>query len=604
MTVNNKTVVLILVSATLTSAILITNYLLWAAINPAGWLCLALFFALLLSLIPLIFEFKRSWPVLVVVIFVLLLTLFIGSTSWDARHIWLFHAKRIFFDGSLYAQMDNYANAANDYPVIVPALSASIASALGFWNEAAPKSAGVFFLIAPLLACLLALKNPIYFLIYLSGVFYLCGEHLLNGEMDGILALYSCAMATSILLLSNEHEQKQKSHPRSWQLLFILLTLFAIITPLIKNEGLVITLIFLISIFTMDSFRSNYKLLLPFLIGISFYLITWQIPLLLNSVINDVANKGIISNLVMRLQEPQSIELITNDFLNKSGACLALFGVSLLLKKSYWRKYSPVVFFLALYLLFLFFIYLGTPYSLEWHILTSSERTLLPINVTAFGLSLFLLKGDFARAWHWLDALFEKSNITIKTGLIALTCAVLLSPILIFNANRLKLDQPILFGKGQPGGPYLREVTLSDKKGWSSPEEWGVWAVGTPSSVELPLPVLLNANKLNVFLRAYLPKSIDHQNVKLYINGQLVNTITLSAEYTYIENLPIPGFWGRQGPMSLSFAMERPITPSSIDKSDDNRALSIGLIFVSYQTIGFWDYLKSITDLKPFFSDP
>ena len=83
--------------------------------------------------------------------------------------------------------------------------------------------------------------------------------------------------------------------------------------------------------------------------------------------------------------------------------------------------------------------------------------------------------------------------------------------------------------------------------------------------------------------------------------GELIRTITLSAEYTYIKNLPIPGFWGRQGLMSLSFAMERPITPSSIDESDDNRALSIGLIFVSYQTIGFWDYLKSITDLKLFF---
>jgi hypothetical protein len=300
---------------------------------------------------------------------------------------------------------------------------------------------------------------------------------------------------------------------------------------------------------------------------------------------------------MIRLQEPQSIELITNDFLNRSGACLALLATCLLLKKSYWKKYFPAIFFLALYLLFLFFIYLGTPYSLEWHIQTSSERTLLPINVTAFGMSILLFKDDVARARHWIDILFEKSNVAIKTSLIALTCTVLLSPILIFNANQAKLEQPFLFGKGQPGGSYLLEVMLSDKKGWSSPEEWGVWAVGTPSKVELPLPVYLSVNQFNVLIRAYLPKSIDHQNVQLYVNGQLVKTITLTSEYTYIENLPVPGFWGRQGPMSLSFAMERPVTPCSIEKSDDQRALSIGLIFVSYQSIDLWEYLKNIADL-------
>jgi hypothetical protein len=285
------------------------------------------------------------------------------------------------------------------------------------------------------------------------------------------------------------------------------------------------------------------------------------------------------------------------DFLNKSGACLALLAGCLLLKKGSWRSYCPVAVFISLYLLVLFLIYLGTPYSLEWHILTSSERTLLPINITALGLSLFVLKDNVTRAWLRIDVWFEKSNIAIKAGLLAATLAVLLSPLLIFIASQPKLDQPILFAKGQSGGSYLSEVMLTDKKGWSSPEVWGVWAIGSPSSVTLPLPVYLNVNQFNLFLRAYLPRSIDHQNVQIYVNGQLVKKVTLSAEYTYIQNLPVPGFWGRRGPMSLSFIMDKPVTPSSIEKSTDQRALSIGLIFVSYQSIGVWEYLKSIADL-------
>jgi len=597
MTAHNKNINLMFTSAIVASITLVANYLLWATIHPAAWMCIVLFFIFTLSLAPLLIEFKWSWPIIVIFIFALIVTISIGSPGWDPRHIWLFHAKRIFFDGSLYAQMDNYANAANDYPVIIPALSASIAKVMGFWNEAAPKSATVFFLIPPLLASLLALKNPIYFLVYLSGVFYLCGEHLLNGEMDGILAVYSCAIATSILLLSNPHELPAKSHQLSRQLLMILLTLLAIITPLIKNEGLVITLIFLLSIFTIDSLKAHYKLLLPFFLGILFYFVTWKVPLFLNGVANDVANEGIISNIVRRLQEPQSIELVVRDLFNKSGACLALVSGCLLLKKGSWRSYCPAAVFITLYLLALFLIYLGTPYSLEWHIRTSSERTLLPINITALGLSLFVLKDNITRAWLRIDAWFEKSNIAIKAGLLAATLAVLLSPLLIFSASQVKLDQPILFSKGQSGGSYLSEVMLTDKKGWSSPEVWGVWAIGSTSSVTLPLPVYLNVNQFNLFLRAYLPRSIDHQNVQIYVNGQLVKKVTLSAEYTYIQNLPVPGFWGRRGPMSLSFVMEKPVTPSSIEKSTDQRALSIGLILISYQRIGLWEYLKSVANL-------
>jgi len=593
MIVDNKISFWMLSCGLLSSLALIANYIAWATFNPARLICITIIFILGIATLLPIYKLRFSWPILAIVFFSFCVVLAIGTTSWDPRLIWLFHAKRIYFDGSLYAQLDNYANAANDYPVIVPALSASIAKVLGFWNEAAPKCAGIFFLFAPLMVSLVALKNPFYFVIYLAGIFYLSGEHLLNGEMDAILAVYTSAIA--FLLLELTQKKLSDSEGGNKKLLFATLALLIIIIPLIKNEGLVIILVFFICTLVTKPCKENIQMLTIFLVGIIFYGITWKIPLFLSGVSNDVAKENMIFTIFLRLQDFKNTELIALDFFQQSGISIAILLACLCLKHSLWQQYRLIFYFIFLYTLALYIVYLGTPYSLEWHLRTSSPRTLLPINVTALGCALYILKDNFETSLKIGDTFFQKSNLLIKIITLCLTCIILLVPIQVAYS---KLDTPILFSKGSDGTQYLLEVAQSDKKGWSSPEEWGVWATGTPASFILPLPLYFNANQLNIKLRAYLPHSVKQQNVKILVNGEFVKSLSLISEYTYVEDLPIPGFWSRRGPMRISFEMERAIKPSQVGQTNDTRMLSIGLISASYKKLSFLDYLKSIGDIQ------
>mgnify|MGYP000554241927 CR=1 FL=1 len=88
--------------------------------------------------------------------------------SWDAWAIWLFHAKRIFFDNSIFSIVDNYAPFShNDYPSLVPAFASSVATLVGHWNEVLPKIAFPLMFLPPLVVTYVFFKNTNY-LIFLS----------------------------------------------------------------------------------------------------------------------------------------------------------------------------------------------------------------------------------------------------------------------------------------------------------------------------------------------------------------------------------------------------------------------------------------------------
>ena len=75
---------------------------------------------------------------------IILMIIVLGNPTyfWDAWVIWLFHAKRIFLEQSIIAQLDGYALwSHNDYPVIAPTFAASLATLVGSWNNIFPKLA-------------------------------------------------------------------------------------------------------------------------------------------------------------------------------------------------------------------------------------------------------------------------------------------------------------------------------------------------------------------------------------------------------------------------------------------------------------------------------
>ncbi len=96
---------------------LIGIYLFWLLSLPPAlsrFLAISLVLLLILSSIWLIKKIQFTWPLLVFFLIGLAISLSTGTIGWDARLTWLFHAKRIFYENNLYAQLDNYSNGHND----------------------------------------------------------------------------------------------------------------------------------------------------------------------------------------------------------------------------------------------------------------------------------------------------------------------------------------------------------------------------------------------------------------------------------------------------------------------------------------------------------
>jgi hypothetical protein len=113
--------------------------------------------------------------------------------DWDARSIWFFHAKMIYYQGGFSIDWQNpmYRFANLDYPKLVPVIVAQNSYLIGYWNEFLPK-VGLLHFLVPLLAALAHLFTRTWsFAIYAVVALLASGSWLWNGYMDGYLALYA-----------------------------------------------------------------------------------------------------------------------------------------------------------------------------------------------------------------------------------------------------------------------------------------------------------------------------------------------------------------------------------------------------------------------------
>ena len=119
---------------------------------------------LLFLLFILIFYFKNpleNFFLKISFLFILFISLGNPLIEWDPRSIWLFHAKRIFFDNSIFSVIDNYAAFShNNYPSLVPAFSSSLAVVVGHWNEIFPKIGFSLIFLPPLILTFSFLRHP------------------------------------------------------------------------------------------------------------------------------------------------------------------------------------------------------------------------------------------------------------------------------------------------------------------------------------------------------------------------------------------------------------------------------------------------------------
>lgn len=334
--------------------------------------------------------------VVLVLCFLSIMALGSATPDWDARSIWLFHAKRIYLDNNLLAQFDNYAAYShNDYPVLLPALSATLAKIIGHWNEVFPKVTNILFIAPPLLVIGTVFPPLRYTFLFVAGLFSITGSYLINGYMDGILSLYIVAtliLLTILFLGWKEHLNISK------QALTVAAMAHLSVLVGIKNEGAMAALIILFCLLfslMVDKIRINIpKLLLVFLpcfiVSAIWLLLSYQY-----GVVNDVAASGnFMGAFKSRLMDASSLSLIVIALYYKTWSVFLLLIIGLIyiyqFNQATIKAASFLLCFGLLYSFSLFFVYLGTPHDLLWHLATSAERTTQPVFLTFMACLLVL----------------------------------------------------------------------------------------------------------------------------------------------------------------------------------------------------------------------
>jgi len=379
--------------ALILSSFILINYFL---LNFSAPLILVKINFLAFILFVCVFYFKNVFDNPFLKIFFLVLILIcLGSPTfeWDPRSIWLFHAKRIFYEGNIFIVSDNYANFAhNAYPKIAPAFASSLATLVGHWNEIFPKLAFLLMFLPPLILSYSIFKNTEY-LFFLAIIFFTIGKFLFSGWMDGLVAVYFGFSALLTYILTVE---KKELHKENKILFYIAFCFFTTLT-LIKNEGVVLLLIIFVTTFLLNLIYGQLTKKLYILFFLSFSLlpiIAWKLFCFYNDIgYIEYYNLDIFSKLIPRLYYLKNYELVSYFLLlnEKFLISLTFFLFSAWFS---WNKklFTFTILLSVMYLLILALIFLSTPYDLYWQLNSAAARVIRSVSFLLFFLGLYNLK--------------------------------------------------------------------------------------------------------------------------------------------------------------------------------------------------------------------
>ena len=332
------------------------------------------------------YKYEKNKFLILFLLVLIIIALGTPTDSWDARSIWLFKAKEFFYDHSLISIKNNYAEFShNNYPSIAPAFAAGLSTLIGYWNEIYPKAGLTLVFIPPLIIISRFFDNN-FFLISISIILFIIGKFLVNGELDGLVALY---FVSSVIIIYN---LKNLNNDIFYQ--YLILIFFLIILSLLKAEGTVLLLCsFIGSMFIF--YKKKYlckNLIFSFFVSIIPVLI-WNYFCIYNNIGN-TNNDNIfnINNFANRILYLKNYILIFEYLLLNEKF---LFGLIVFLVSTIYVKNKDILIYVSsitlIYILFLFIVYLSTSLDLEWH-LNSANRIIKPI---ALFLSIFSLYSIF-----------------------------------------------------------------------------------------------------------------------------------------------------------------------------------------------------------------
>lgn len=337
--------------------------------------------------------------VFVLCIFSLFTVLVEPLNGWDARSIWFFHAKMIYYNGSVNAgghwSLPSIGFSHPDYPEMIPILAAQIAYVAGYWNEYLPKM-GLAVLLVPVILCLVSvLSEKWWHLLFLVVPLLFTWEWLKNGYMDGYLALYAglatfywgrwldkrnrLDLISGILFISIVLGLKNEG-----QLYFLIVAILLIVFLFFKRAGL-----------SIKNFTRDTENITLFLISIS-GLILWERKKQIFSLKNDL-QLGLNSLDIISVRLTDGSLPVILKYLYVMDNVNLSFGVFLLSLVFSLRAGSPPTtgsifcFLVAIcYFFGIVLIYLATPYDLISFHLPTGNRTMLPVHIILLGASISL----------------------------------------------------------------------------------------------------------------------------------------------------------------------------------------------------------------------
>ncbi len=255
-----------------------------------------LFYVLSLSILifkDIIKDLTLTKILLMILIFISLLS---PTSEWDARSIWMFHAKQIFYDQNIFAQLDNYGFQ-NEYPIFISYYAAQIARLFGYWNEILPKLSTILIAVPAIIYLSSHAKNTLHELIIIFLYTFFFGKGLINGEADALLGLYFTSIFLFIFFEKNYFLNTKYKNKINILFLISLVTIFVNL----KTNSLFLIFILVISVFIFKKIKIYNFCLIVFISIIPFLFFRFN-----------VFNYGISGNFYNIFLELNFLEIIFN----------------------------------------------------------------------------------------------------------------------------------------------------------------------------------------------------------------------------------------------------------------------------------------------------
>jgi hypothetical protein len=332
----------------------------------------------------------KNYGIILLLTFLLSLIILIPLTSFDARSIWFFHSKIIFYENKIFSNIwfeSDVLFSQVHYPKINAVISAYISKLLLIWNYHLSKIS-IFLLLLPIIFFFkINFKKNYFFLIILLLILFFRSD-LINGYFDSIIALYS----TAILILIVEIDNKKKKNLVSF---FFLLSSILI---QIKDEGIVI---FLIILFTLLIFRNKeikaeivkknkfviFSIII-FIISLILF-VQWKYFITKTNVTSLFFGQKYLIDIKINLENFNTI-IYSIFFTNYIIVYFILLLFLIKFSQIYFRKKLLIIlFFITIYILVLICVYLLSPLDIKWHLGSSIGRVLYTVK---FLILAFIIK--------------------------------------------------------------------------------------------------------------------------------------------------------------------------------------------------------------------